>query len=150
MEFMMKFLNILFLLVATPKLSFSENLETPQITTLRCHFTEPFFDTVFITHKDGIEQKQGPLTIEVYIDQIFKSVGVIMDKEISKEGFEELTFTLLNSDNVRLRVRKNNLGSDGMSEIVYPYGAIYTDGVFVFYGGCNSEISNPLEYIPMS
>lgn len=146
----MKTLFALIFFILLPQVVLCEEAQAAELTVLRCHFTEPFFNTVYTTHRNGIEQKQGPLDIEMYFEEKLKTLGVTMSKETANGQLEKLTFTLLNSDKVILQIVKNNQGSDGMTDIIYPYEVIFTNDGFTFYGGCNVEVVNPNDSVPMS
>lgn len=139
--------KIIFLLLV-PSIALCETKQSDEVTALKCNFTEPFFNLASIVSINGVDQKQGMLLMNG--PEVFDAFDTFIDKKRNAQGLEELTFKIQKTGEVILRAIKNNQGSDGMSDIVYPYDAIYTRDDFKFYGGCKLETLNPQDAIPMS
>jgi uncharacterized membrane protein len=123
-----------------------------EITSLRCQFTEPFFEIAVALRSHDMDRVEDSLVLLPSNDlndfSLAKLFSVTIDKKINKQGEEVLTFFLKNSKDMILRATKNNQGSDGMSDITYTYDAVYTLDGFTSYGGCEIEKYNAVDLLP--
>jgi hypothetical protein len=97
---------------------------------IKCHFTEPFIDLEYsMTQSKLTRVNHGTTPAKTTVK---KSVSF----QIMPAWFELWD----KHGNVLAAITLSNAGSDGMSDIVYPYEIEYTDPTFgVIWGGCTSN-----------
>jgi uncharacterized membrane protein len=100
-----------------------------QADIIQCHFTEPFITTSY-------SMAQQSLTVAAYGD---KTPAVIKNVSFQIKGPGK--FELTDKDGKVLQALELNYkGSDGMSDVVYPYDAQYAySGTQTLFGGCESN-----------
>ena len=101
-----------------------------QADIIKCVFTEPFFNTTYNTD-------DATLTYDNYDGEI-----VVMSK-VSFQIKSAAVFELVASDGKVLQtLLLNNAGSDGMSDIIYPFdvkSSSQRNLTYAVYGGCTSS-----------
>lgn len=104
--------------------------------TYTCNFTEPFFNFEF-SDETNLIKMTGP-----DIDVTFEK----RDVEKDAIGGMTLRFGDAEDDNYVLRLVRDFQGSDGMSDLIYPYSAELNQGDSLhLIGGCYSETEAPRE-----
>ncbi len=93
-----------------------------------CHFTEPFF-TVFLTTKYGFATVEKFDGVETAGEQ----------SKIVKTKRNKATVEFKLADGATLTIDRNEVGSDGMSDIKFPFTGTYVKGDFRNVGGCDDE-----------
>lgn len=91
-----------------------------------CTFTEPFFG-VYVSTKHKIATYDGPF-LEFEPGNTITSVTE-----------ENSIVEMVLSNGAKMIVDRNIPGSDGMSDVVYPYEVRHIQGDQVLYGGCTGE-----------
>ena len=96
--------------------------------TFKCVFTEPFFSFTYSTSKE---------TLSINIMGEKKTIMKKVSFQIDAKGSY-----LLKSANGKLlaTLTLDNNGSDGMSDYVFPFTALYNEGEHSHYGGCDSTL----------
>lgn len=102
-----------------------------QADIIKCYFTEPFIATSYsMTQSTLTETDLVTKAKSVTKNVSFQIKGAGLFELVSKEGKVLQTLNL------------NNNGSDGMSDLTYPYDATYNAfkiGDFELIGGCTSN-----------
>lgn len=100
-------------------------MASAQADIIKCSFTEPFINLEY-------SMTQSSLTVS---GADFATYTV---KNVSFQIFGPGSFELWNQNkNTVVTLQMDNNGSDGMSDYVYPYTAIYNGQ----YGGCTSNFA---------
>lgn len=99
---------------------------------IKCYFTEPFLTVTY-------SMTQSKLTVKDEATQDTYSIKAV-SFQIKGPG----QFELWNSSNKAImELDLNFQGSDGMSDNIYPYTAMYLNkGIGILYGGCTSNFVN--------
>ncbi len=105
-----------------------------QAESFECGYTEPFLTT-----------KYDPASLELSIvDEVMMAARVISGVTLTTTGPDE--FALVAEDGSVLQTMKLDFaGSDGMSEMVYPYSGVLNREEGPLTGGC---VSDKYPYIP--
>ncbi len=120
-----------------------------EVTSLRCHFTEPFVEVSVALRSHGEERSKSQILFIPMVDvEYAKSIQVSIDKSTNAQGEDVLSFYQIDKQEIILRATKNNQGSDGMSDIIYTYDAVYSEKDFVLYGGCEIERYKATDLVP--
>ena len=101
---------------------------TAKAETFNCVFTEPFFSFTYSTSKETLS-----LNVMDEKKSVIKKVSFQIDDKGSyllKSATGKLLATLILDNN----------GSDGMSDYVFPFTALYVEGDQPLYGGCDSTL----------
>jgi hypothetical protein len=123
----------LFFALVLSAISFSSQAET-----LRCVFTEPFFNITYNT-----ETKVTTYTgVELYneetgeFDSVVLSEGTRFVSTDSNPGVKGSEYALVSDEGKEiLKLKLTFEGSDGMSDYVFPFDAWYGD----FWGACETD-----------
>ncbi len=109
---------------------------TAQAEPLTCTFTEPFI---------GIVVDQEAKTVVVTNEQEGESIThPILETHVGKEE-TRVIFGAGEEENSVLVYREDGQGSDGMSDLVYPYSAqTWTGEDGIFHGGCYTASKPPV------
>ena len=100
-----------------------------QADIIKCHFTEPFISTQYST-----------TTNELVFDSADSDFGLVTEKNVSFQIKGSALFELVSKDGkVLMKLTLNHKGSDGMSDVVYPYDAEYLRDGHSLFGGCSSN-----------
>jgi uncharacterized membrane protein len=102
-----------------------------QADIIKCHFTEPFYTTTY--------------------SMVQQSLSIKNDAENKTQVIKNVSFQIMGAGKFELRTKKgvviqeitlDNQGSDGMSDIEYPYSVKWNDilnGANNGIGGCSSN-----------
>lgn len=103
-----------------------------QADIIKCSFTEPFITTTY-------SMTQSSLT---WVDNVTQTKKVI--KNVSFQIVGQNQFELWDKNkNVLMKMNLDYKGSDGMSDLTYPYAVEWTSKGL--YGGCESNFLKAAE-----
>lgn len=104
---------------------------------LNCSFTEPFFNLSFNSETGVLTMMEAETSPAVQV--VSRSAAMVVGPRLTPLE-DDLsigdTFRIVDTETneVYLKLTYSNDGSDGMSEMNYPFSAVYGD----FQGGCES------------